>query len=667
MTDPFQRMQAAISDAREEWRECPNYYLFEGYDVAERSPEIYELAIKDGIDLYAPYLITNIGHAPHPFQNGYLLSTKFFRGMMAANQDGKSLAVFMEIQMRASGKLPYAYRYPLGYDTGIARLITHANIRRFGRRSKKDGKIIDRDVNAKMDGLWDCGNVIGCGVFPQSKIVTPGSSMRLGSHQKIVLENWWPAFTGKRKDGLGAFLLPEIIDQQRGSNSYRGANRADYQIFLSRDVTLQLLTYESGAEKFEGIKVPTYLDEEPPDEKIIGAVVTHATDWSLTETPIFGITYTKPLMFPDARTPDMQTFHATAFDCPFHTEDDLRKQRNLLQSSPWEIGARLWGVPTEQQGKPYYDRAKINLWIQRFKVPYKIVTFIPARDWDGIRTNESVSRYPGLLDVPVVCAPAQAEDDRAVWRLYEDRKDGLAYVSASDQANGAETREEVGDWSVAIIGRQFDPENDPTRPQVCAVLRSSLPTPQFAREVLYALRYFNNALLAPESARAGAGAANATFENVCNDWPWWFLDTVEKWSTRKPKETRGFQPTSNRRELLYDKLLRDHFDRFDAETYPQIPDERILREAAAAILSVRVTPSGIASRCDHPSNGYLDMLTAYAIMHYVMQAPYTRQIRCHGGPIPTHKRKTWLELAEERANQTPAQPALGETMVDMRR
>jgi len=666
MSDAFDILADSIGETGEEWRLYPDYYLFEGWDVAPRSPEIFKQAVEDGVDLHAPYLTQHVGEAPHPFQNGYLMSTKFFRGVMAGNRVGKSVTVFMEIQMRASGKIPIAYRYPVGYDTKIERQVNEDNIRRWGRVSRDTGEVLDHNVKAIVEGSWYCGTVKGLGVFPSSKIVPAGGSIRLASHQKIILENWRPAFMGGRKDLIGKFLLPTLLDTKRGSYAMRGANKQDQQVFLCRDITLQMITYEAGKEKFEAIEVPTYLDEEPKDEDIIGAVVTHATDWSITETPIFGITYTKGLLFPNQVSAEKETFHATMYDSPYVTKRDIEKRRSVLSSKPWEMGARMWGVPSVMQGKPYYDRVKINLWLQKYKdtVIPRLVTFRPSEEWHLIQTNNQISRLPGLMDVDIVMEEVREEDQRSVWRLYEDRRDGVGYVMPSDQADGAEAVEDVGDWSTAGVGRQKNVELDPTSPVVCATLRSSLPTAKFANEVLYAARYFNNANLAPESAK---GAANAAFVLVCADWRWWFLDKVEKWSTRKPKENRGFCPTQDRRETIYDILLRNWFDKFEADQYPEIPDEWILREAAGAV--VGYTKAKTATRCDHPGNGTLDTLTMYGIMHFVMQKHFIKQIKCHGGVKKKEIKPSIFQawgIAEEANRTRMSNLALGETVQQFR-
>lgn len=660
----FEKMACALKDSGESWKLYPNYYLFEGYDVQEREAWVYEQAISDGADLRAPFLMLHVGEAPHPFQNGYILSMSRFRAIMAANQNGKSLAVYMEQQMRMTGEIPFAYRYPKGHDTGIARLCTKENIRRFGRRSRETGAIIDFDDRAMKDDSWDCGNVIGAGVFPSSKIVVPGGTMRLGAPQKIIQQSWWPAYTGRARDTLGKFFLASMIDRERSRTGIAGANKQEHQIFFKGDRTLHIISYDAGAKAFEGIKVPTYLDEEPEHkgEEIIATVITHSSDWSLSETPIYGITYSKARIFPELKPEGHAVFHATAYDCPYHTRAELEVERKEMLGTPWEIGARIYGLPTGQTGKPYYDRAKINLWIQRFPKAFQFCRFVPQGEWDGIKTQAHRNR-PGLLDIEVKKEIVRDDDKSTVWRVYEDRQDMLAYVSASDQAEGADLPQDVADWSVAVIGRPRslkDPVD--SRPVVCATLRSSLPTPHFARHVLYACRYFNNALMAAESAK---GFANATFKEVCSEWPWWFRDSVTMDATHRAKEHLGFCPTDDRRETVFDVLLRDHFDAYGEDEYPEIPDEQILREAAAAIVGVK--KNGTTTRCDHAPDGTLDALMAYGILHFAMQDSFFRQIQCHGSPQPRLRRKTWLELAEEAERRGhPEITGIGESMTRMR-
>ena len=635
--DVLSQIRDSLDEAEDIWKSWPAYYLFEGWDVAERTPEAVEQAISDGVDLQSDELMRSVGMAPHGFQNGFILSTKFQRGLTAAGQVGKSSIVFMEILMSASGEIPFAYRYKKGHDTGIPRLITQENIWRWGRRAKASGVVIDRDIHAKQDGTWDCGNVTGCGIFPQEKIVPHGSIIRLGSYQCLIMQNWWSVFNGSKKDQMGAFLPPHFIDKSRGSFQARGSNKQDKQVYLPRGVTLQMLTYEAGKEGFEGILVPTYLDEEPPNYGIIAAVTTHAAHWSIAETPYLGITQiSKGILFPEKRTIHSETFHAAATDCPYKTPKIIAQQREPILKTPWELGSRFWGIPSEAQGEPYYDRQKINFWIQRYKMQFDWVRFEATEPWHGIVTNHEVSHLPGLMDVEVIMVPANKDDLKATWRLYEQRKDLTAYINASDQADGAEIASEAGDASTCTMGRQD--EEDPTMPVIAATLRSTLPTAQFTVETLLACRYFHNALVIPESGR---GAANEAFKLTAQDWPYWFRDSVKSQKTRKSKEQLGFCPTTDRRETIYNVLIKNWIDSFEEDEYPKIPDEWILREASMAVVG---KTTGGAARCDHPSNGTIDSLNAFGILLYGMQHGFNRQIKYHG-PAKKERKLTWLDRA----------------------
>jgi len=647
--DALSKIANGMEEAPDKWKEHPLFYLLEPYGVGKRSPEVYEQALKDGVDLQSPDLVRCVGGDPHPYQDGYLLSEKFCRVLLGPNQGGKSLMVFIDILIRATGQIPYALRYPKGHDTGIPRLITPENIYRFGRRDIKTGEIIDHDRSVRQDGTWDCGNVTGVGVYPQSKIVPQNSMIRLASRRQQVNQVWWPAFA----QGIGAlskFLHPLFIDRARGAHNAKGANKQSMQVYLLRGVTLQVLAYDAGKEIFEGAKVPTYLDEEPDDEDVVSAVITHCTDWSLSETPYQGITYTKEIAFPKQKTATKETFHATAYDCPYKDKEDVRHMREEVESRPWEIAARLWGIPADQSSAyPYYDRQKINFWIQKFSDKLRqvrYVTFEPKEMYDGIVSDPWRTR-PGLLDVDVRMLDAQEENQQTVWKLYEDRQAGRGYCIASDQAEGAETPEEAGDFSTAMIGRASD--RDPHTPVLCASLRSTLPTPQFAMEVLLAARYFNNSLICPENGR---GSSNATFWAESRDWPYWLRDVVIKQATRKQTEQLGFCPTTDRRETVFDRLIRKWLDSYESEDYPNIPDEDVLREAAAAI---RVKKKNGEAKCDHTTQGTLDSLMAFGILLYVFDG-FDMQVTCNAGEDKGDRPMSWLDAglqAKVRAQSRP--------------
>ena len=658
MTDAFDQIGKMMGDADEVWRLHPKFFLYEPYDVKERPQWVRDLAARDSADINNDDIIRCCGMAPRPFQVGYHLSAAYGRTLLAGSQQGKSLAVSFDILMRSTGEIPFSLRYAAGHDTGILREISPENVIRWGRRSKDDGQILDHNPRAHNDGSWDCGTVIGVGVFPRERIVPEGSMIRLISWQTMISQNWWPAFTGQTGSQLGRFVPGHLIDKTEGASGHRGFHVQEKLIHLQRGVRLKMLTYEAERRGLEGVTVPTYLDEEPPKEELWGALVTHAEDWSLSETPWLGITWSRKVIFPDVVTDHRKTFQACAYDCPYKTPAELERTRHELEAKQWEIGARMWGIPTNQTGEPYYDRDKINFWINRFKVPFRLVRFEPTAQWGGIKTNADVFNHPGLLDTPVRLVEAREEDEQSVWRLYEDRLDGTGYVGASDQAEGADTPEEAGDRSTCVIARQH--EDDKTMPICAATLRSTLPVYQFAREVMYAARYFHNALLAPETGR---GSANEAFKSEARDWPHWFKDTMIRQSTRKPKEYMGYCPTTDRRDAVYDRLIRNWLDRYDADQYPNCPDEWVLREAASAIVSL--TRGGI-KKCDHPPGGTIDSLTSWGILLFVMAPEYNRQIKYHGSAIK-EKQENWLERAQRRREEQSAGPVfLGEGMKEFR-
>ena len=151
------------------------------------------------------------------------------------------------------------------------------------------------------------------------------------------------------------------------------------------------------------------------------------------------------------------------------------------------------------------------------------------------------------------------------------------------------------------------------------------------------------------------------FEMTVSGWPFYFKDMVTRWSTRKRVAQLGWVPTTDRRDAVYDTLLRDWFDNYDRDDYPEIPDEWILREAAGAV--VGKTSQGSA-RCDHPSSGSIDSLTAFGILLYVFKN-HNRQVKCNGGEEVEHRRPSWLEMA--MANLSPKPPVfLGEGIPSFR-
>jgi hypothetical protein len=145
---------------------------------------------------------------------------------------------------------------------------------------------------------------------------------------------------------------------------------------------------------------------------------------------------------------------------------------------------------------------------------------------------------------------------------------------------------------------------------------------KFADVFARGLRYYNNALLASESAVRGG--ANATFVNELNDWPYWFYFETTNDATGKVQSKKGFDTNASTRESLFD-LAKDWINSFDVEAYPYIPDYDILRELYEAI---QVETKSGKFKCDHTKKGTLDSVMAWCIMQYITKFK-PEQIRCN--------------------------------------
>jgi hypothetical protein len=610
----FEKINSSIENADKLAVNTHPFYAFEPWDVIERPDWVKQRALDDGVDLYANDLIRHTGTEPHPFQTGFMLCAKNNANVISGSQMGKTYPSIIKAIIMMTGEMPFSLRYEKGYDTGIERVITPANIRRFGRISKDTGKILDYNEMARRDDSWTCGTIKGAGIFPQELIAPPGEEVRIGVYQRLKVEVWWPRLAEARR-----LILPEhLVDKSRGNKGY---NKKEGQVYLQRNSLLSIITYEMEPEKFEGDRCwYTILDEEPPNEKIIGTVVTHTKRWSLHETPYKGITFSKDIFFPRQISPDSQTFHAVAYDCPYKTVEEINIERSKM--SAWEIGARIWGIPTELKGSPYFDRKKIHTWIQKYSryIPFTWNKFIPASQWHGIVSRPDITNISGLLDTPIKMIPTDGNDHQTTWRIYEERQAGVSYVFSGDPAEGAETPETAGDVSAAIICRPPDPIKKEIKPVIVATLRSTLETIPFAKTCAYAIRYYNNALFAPEIR----GSASATMANEMKDWPYWYMHTNIQDSTGNAREKKGFDTTSKSRDTIFD-LIKEWLIDFEEHEYPYIPDEPLLVELAAAVVSK--TAAG-KQRCDHTEQGTLDSTICFGILLYLFKYA-NDQIRCN--------------------------------------
>jgi len=646
MTEAFESIADAIVAYKDGDHVHHPFFHFEPWDVEKRTDEQIKIALEDGIDLYSQELTRHFGTDPHKFQTGYMMSTKFIRGLLAGSQAGKSRAALIENGIQLSGEIPISMRFPKGHVTDVKRIISEENIRRWGRHDSKTGELIDYDTTAQLPegwSEWDCGCIEGVGIYPEEKIAPPGSEIRIGTYQRAMLETWWPYLTDPNK----AVYPEHFFDRNRGN---KGVNVKDRIINMARGCRVVVITYESGSARFEALEVfSTVLDEEPPGNdgyEVFQSAQQHTKYLSVVETPYLGITWSKKILMPESKSAEVEVFHATQFDSPYRDNERVMVMRKNMEA--WQRGARIWGIPTEATGSPYFDRNKINYWIQKYQYPCKYFRFTPTEESHGILdTTVRGMKLQGLLSTPVTAIEMPKENRMDVWRVYEDKQEGVGYILIADPAEGAENPDEAGDLCAAQIWRDaFESEED-QKPRLVAALDSTLLTIHFARTCSYAMRYYNNAVCSPECAKRGA--ANASFTAELNDWPYWYRMTTLRESTQKTQEVRGFDMTGRVRDSIFN-LISDWLSEYGSNEHPRIPDKPLLEELSAAVV-------GKGGRCDHTKTGTLDRAVCFGIFLYVWKHA-RHQIVCN--EINSDDRRApWSKIAELLNRNNPKQNTNG--------
>lgn len=631
------------------------FYAFEPYDVGKRPDWVIEQARKDGVDLYTDEMLYHVGADPHKFQTGFLLSVAPFRTIIAGSRNGKTVSDLVELAIMVSGEKPVSMRVDKGVKTGFKRKITKENIVRFGRFDIRSGAFIDYDFNARRpEGWdeWDCGYIEGVGVYPDEKIPKPGETIWIGCTQRALTERWWPAFEGEDDD----FFPKEFIDRKRGYNGYM---KSENVVFGVRRMRVAMISYESGFRKFEaagkeavGIHA-VFFDEEPPDQQCVTAAVNRCRYFSLSETPYLGITYTKQLIFnPKKDRRKNQVFHATIYDSPYLDKETIDHRRSLMP--PHEIGARIWGLHTELKGKPYFDRMKINAWIRANKVPFQLARFRPFEEYDGMYSRPDHEK-PGLFSVEILLEQkAKEENKQDVWRIYEKAREDVAYFLMADSSEGSDVPSESGDVLASLVMRP--PMHEEQFPQIVASLRSTLKTVYFARVCSWALRYFNNALLCAEGPTRGS--FNAIFYSELVDYPYWYNQPSERWSTRKYRTVKGFDTNVATRPAIFD-IITEILSEYDITDTPEIADVPLLQELAGCILA---TKNG-KLRPDHPTGGSLDTTICYGQGIYVWKHN-PEQIKCRAEPKKRANR--FGELLSRATEPVKGPVYLGEGVENLR-
>ena len=602
------------------------FKYFEPWDVEERPEEVLELAKKDDVDLSCDDYVRTGNVGPHPFQTGFFLSTKKVRALVGPTRGGKSLPALIEIGIMCSGELPIALQYNKGVDTGIKRLITNVNVRRWGRFDCKTGEFLDKDDKAERDGSWNCGTIVGAGKYPKEKIIPRvmveediDRVIWIGTKSTTIDDSWWPKIT------RGVSFPEKFIDRTMGNNGTLQSNGKHF-IFLINDIILSLRSYETSFTAFEGITAwACFFDEEATDQSCYNAAISHSKYFSAQMTPYNGITYTRDILFKG--DPRIDVFHATAYDSPYITREDIELYKR--QYPEHEIKARIWGEHSAEKKQPYYDVAKIRKWVKRIKEEnpnLPCTEFLPSQDYFGVK-RAPMSQMPGLMDISVTMRLIDSYDKNdgkneaghnMAWTIFEEREDNCAYFVASDAANGADVPDNALDFQAATIFR--GPKDGELYPVPVADIETTCKPDVFAKIVGLALNYYNWALLCAESARVGA--ANGMFYSEMQEYPYW-LETVTRRSGTSTYITgKGLDNKAGTRKDIFDGIGKV-FSTYTSDELPPIPCARILEQAMEC---QKVVKNG-NFRPDHPKNKPNDLLMTYGMGLFVWKH-YSIQIKC---------------------------------------
>jgi len=340
----FKKVAKHIEQTAAEKHDQHPFYMFEPWDVKTRSDAIKAKAKEDGAMIYAPEFTDIFGTDPHPFQSGYFQSTKKIRLLLAGSSTGKSVCPLIETGIMISGEIPYAFRYEAGVDSGIPRVISKENIIRFGRRDSATGKIIDYQTNQPAPSSWqewNCGNIVGAGLYPQEKISEAGKQIWIATIAESIKKFWWPMLANP-----DTRILPDgFIDTSKGNNGY---NISTNTIHCIRGMTIFILSFEQGHMKLESVRAHAIVeDEETPTPELFASAQEHAPDGYVTiaMTPLKGITWSRGLVF--NKGIDADRFHASQYDSPYQDNKEIDRHRTTY--AKWIRQSRCWGLYPERR------------------------------------------------------------------------------------------------------------------------------------------------------------------------------------------------------------------------------------------------------------------------------------------------------------------------------
>ncbi len=572
------------------------------------------------------------------FQKSAMMSTKRTRIAIAGTQNGKSMIPAPEVVIMMTHEIPYSLRVDEGVDTKIVRALPsqhqdlgEVNIQRWGRRDKKTGEHIDycwhdRDLSTgekidgfvEEDGTWDCGTIIGVGKYPEEKLCrTP--------NQQAWIFSWNQAREVRWKPLMDELIPDHCLDRTKGTN---GFSEKKQEYYINDGRRIRLGTYEQKFEKAEAANVHVVvLDEEPLSREFYTSSDAHAKWLIISFTSLHGTVWTyDDLYLPamEGRNPDMELFHATAYDCPFFDQRKLRSMEKSLK--PHEIDTKLLGLYSKREGRPYFPYEICKRYLDDFRPRHKTLSRIyPSGEARTVDKTIKMLMKSSIADEP----------GSDVWEIYEDRQDTYTYFMACDCGQGSDNPEEVQDRSAAYVFRKPDKEKneDELWPVMVAALYSGDKPETFAWLCLYAACYFNRCLIAPETK----GGEGSSFTTEIRQYPHIMHMTVTNDRTRKPKRNLGFDTNARTRTSAINKVRKwiNHHDQ-EAKLYHL----QLLKEMLDLIWLKR--------RPDHPEGGYSDCIIAFAIILWVWEEE--RGQITNNRPLPQKKDEIIWDILKPHKN-----------------
>lgn len=599
------------------------------------------------------------------FQAGFHSSTSRIRLTIAGNRTGKTIASGVEAVIMMTGEIPFSMRYRKGELTTHVRPwkydrnneVGHLCRLRYGFLDPETGEWTPPMKHPEMPCPENrtrkapCGYVEGAGVFPAKKICPwRNSSVWIGTYKETRDERWVKFLSG---------LIPKQFLDTRFSSS--GYSIRDQKFRLINGNEIVFITYEQGPERAQGAGVwAVFLDEEPRQRKFFTECDQRLIDaghegWiAISFTPLLGLSWSyTDLMVPSQSptNPGIDVFHATQYDSPFIKTETVDARKGTYKA--WEIQARVYGVFSEMQGRPYYDYVKLNGdertagWLRRFVPHRELYTFRPkveAVHLEELLGDVSIREKTTSSDHP-------GED---YWEIYEEMKmESGAYFISADTAEGSESEDEAADRNAAYIFRIPMVTEKPNWPVLVGAMRTSIPTLQFAREIWYAAMYYNYATLVPEVT----GEQGSSLATEIRAWPFFYQSTVIRDKTHKAKAIWGFDTSKKTRTPVFDAVgdfINDH------DTPQCLRHFWLLKEAAELVY-------GRNGRPDHPDRGSSDCLVAFGVGLY-SYATARHQFNCNSSYLLSHrseakedlKNQPWARYLEEQRQRDPRQKWLGE-------